>query len=126
MSKAPSIAIHHVSLLTQDVQKALDFFVNILGLQPLSERPDLGYPGAWLAVGSQQVHLLQLPDPCAHAERPSHPGRDGHLALVVDDLAAVIKKLEAANIPCSHSRSGRQAVFCRDPDGNGIELIQQQ
>ena len=34
-------------------------------------------------------------------------------------------RLEAAGIPYTESRSGRQALFCRDPDANALELIEQ-
>ncbi|MEE8429299.1 MAG: glyoxalase, partial [Gammaproteobacteria bacterium] len=30
--------------------------------------------------------------------------------------------LESAGIPYNQSRSGRQALFCRDPDGNALEF----
>ena len=34
----------------------------ILGLQQI-DRPDLGFPGAWLQLGAQQIHLLELDNP---------------------------------------------------------------
>ncbi|MGF1643020.1 MAG: VOC family protein, partial [Thiotrichales bacterium] len=51
-------------------------------------------------------------------------GRDRHTALWVRDLAELQERLVAAGIPFTRSQSGRDAVFCRDPDGNGVELIQ--
>lgn len=114
--------MHHASLLVADTARALAFYRDLLGL-PLAERPDLGFPGAWLQVGAQQIHLLELPNPDPQAGRPDHVGRDRHLALAVDELDAMIARLERAGIPYTRSRSGRAAVFCRDPDGNGVELI---
>jgi glyoxylase I family protein len=115
--------IHHVSLIVADTNTALDFYQGLLGLEQLA-RPELGYPGAWLAIGPQQLHLLELPNPDPQKDRPGHVGRDRHLALAVHDLDALLAKLEAAGLTCMRSRSGRAAVFCRDPDGNGVELVQ--
>jgi glyoxylase I family protein len=119
-----NLAIHHVSLLVQDLPRSLGFYSGLLGMPVSAERPDLGYPGAWLQLPGQQIHLLCLPDPDAGSVRPQHGGRDRHLALWVDDLAELARRLERAGIACSRSRSGRAALFCRDPDGNALEFIQ--
>jgi glyoxylase I family protein len=116
-------AIHHVSLIVADTGRALAFYRGLLGLEIDPGRPDLGFPGAWLWVGDQQIHLLEVPNPDPVIGRPSHGGRDRHLALRVDDLDCIAGTLEAQGIPFSRSRSGRQALFCRDPDGNAVELI---
>lgn len=114
--------LHHISLIVADTARALAFYRDLLGL-PQVERPDLGFPGAWLGVDGQQIHLLELPNPDPVTGRPDHGGRDRHVAFAVDDLPGLLASLEAASIPCTHSRSGRPAVFCRDPDGNAVELI---
>ncbi|MFN2309477.1 MAG: VOC family protein [Gammaproteobacteria bacterium] len=116
--------IHHVSVIVADTARALYFYRDLLGLQIDARRPDLGYPGAWLWIGDQQLHLLELTNPDPVTGRPAHGGRDRHLALTVDDLAALGQRLEAAGIACTVSRSGRRALFCRDPDGNALELIE--
>ena len=114
--------LHHVSLVVADTGKALVFYHNLLGL-PMIPRPDLGFPGAWLQLGGYQIHLLEVPNPDPTEGRPAHGGRDRHLALAVADLALLTARLESAGIPYTRSKSGRPAIFCRDPDGNGIELI---
>jgi len=116
-------AIDHVSLLVSNTRRALEFYTGILGLEE-AERPDLGFPGAWLQVGSQQIHLLELPNPDPVAGRPEHGGRDRHLAMKVKDLDPLIGSLKENGIAYTLSRSGRRALFCRDPDGNGLELIE--
>lgn len=115
--------LHHVSVIVADTGRALGFYRDVLGLAVDDSRPDLGYPGAWLIVGENQIHLLELPNPDPVTGRPDHGGRDRHTALSVDDFATVQEKLAAAGIPFTLSRSGREALFCRDPDGNGIELV---
>lgn len=118
----PISAIHHVSLLVSDTERALAFYRDLLGLKVI-DRPPLGFPGAWLAIGEQQLHLLELPNPDAESERPDHVGRDHHLALAVNGLDELSKQLSKAGNAVSKSKSGRNAIFCRDPDGNGVELI---
>lgn len=118
------IAIHHISVVVGDTEIALSFYRGILGLEVDPERPDLGYPGAWLQVGERQIHLLEVSNPDPVTGRPKHGGRDRHLALAVDDLAAIHQRLEQSGFPCTLSRSGRRALFCRDPDGNAVELIE--
>lgn len=117
-------SIHHVSLIVADTARALDFYQGILGLELAPERPDLSFPGAWLWVGDQQVHLLELPNPDPVEGRPAHGGRDRHLAMRVSGLDEVTARLDAAGLSYTLSRSGRSALFCRDPDGNALELIQ--
>lgn len=116
--------LHHVSLVVADTARSLGFYCELLGLALDPARPDLGYPGAWLEVGPRQIHLLELPNPDPVAGRPAHGGRDRHVALLVEDLAVLADRLTAAGVSCTRSRSGRQALFCRDPDGNAVELIE--
>jgi len=119
------LSIHHISLLVADTRRSLAFYRDLLGLALRDDRPALDFPGAWLTVGEQQIHLLELPNPDPVDNRPAHGGRDRHLAMTVSDLAAIEAELQSRQIEYSRSRSGRAAIFCRDPDGNGIELIEQ-
>ncbi|WP_456373200.1 VOC family protein [Thiolapillus sp.] len=115
-------AIHHVSMIVADRQRSRDFYEGILGLE-VSERPDLGFPGLWLQIGGQQIHLLELPNPDPVVGRPEHGGRDRHLAMSIGDVEALAARLEREGIAFSRSKSGRPALFCRDPDGNALEFI---
>jgi glyoxylase I family protein len=119
------LGIQHVSFVVADVQHSLMFYREILHLEADPQRPEIGYPGAWLAAGMQQIHLLQLPNPDPVSGRPVHVGRDRHVALAVSNLESVVRRLEDAGISFTRSRSGRRAVFFRDPDGNGIELVEE-
>jgi len=117
-------AIHHVSLIVADTERALGFYRDLLGLEVDPGRPELGYPGAWLRIGDQQIHLLELPNPDPVEARPAHGGRDRHLAMTVADLDAIAALLKTAGVGYSMSRSGRRALFTRDPDANALELIE--
>ena len=117
-------SIHHVSLIVNDTNRALKFYCDVLGL-PQAERPDLGFPGAWLQVGEvQQIHLLELENPYAQVELPEHGGRDRHAAFSITELDALAERLAADGVAYRMSSSGRKALFCRDPDGNTLEFIE--
>ncbi len=116
--------IAHASVIVADTARALAFYRDVLGMRVLPERPNLGYPGAWLAVGDQQIHLLELPNPDPVTSRPAHGGRDRHTAIYLCDLAALRAALDRSAVAYSVSRSGRAALFCRDPDGNALEFIE--
>ena len=118
------VAIAHASFLVADTERALRFYRDVLQLPVNSTRPDLGYPGAWLDIGAAQIHLLELPNPEVGLARPAHGGRDRHIALQVRDLAALRGRLNEAGVAYTESRSGRRALFCRDPDGNALEFIE--
>lgn len=120
------LGLHHASVLVADLGAALAFYRDTLGLAPDPGRPEMDYDGAWLRLGGggQQLHLLVLPNPDPVAGRPGHVGRDRHTCLAVSDVAALTARLEAAGIGYTHSKSGRRAVFCRDPDGNGLEFVE--
>jgi len=118
------LGLHHVSLVVADTARALDFYQGVLGLAIDPARPELGFPGAWLTLGDCQLHLLELPNPDPLSGRPMHGGRDRHTAVSVRDLDAFVARLDQAAIAYTMSRSGRRALFCRDPDGNAWELIE--
>ncbi|MFZ0255629.1 MAG: VOC family protein [Gammaproteobacteria bacterium] len=117
--------LHHASVLVLDLERSLAFYCGVLGLSIDEKRPDLGYPGAWLKLGGNQIHLIRLPNPDPVVGRPSRVGHDRHVALKTPEVDQVESALQAAGIPYARSSSGRCALFCRDPDGNGLEFIDQ-
>lgn len=118
-------ALLHAGLLVSDLGRAKVFYETVLGLAPSPHRPPLPYPGEWYELGGgQQLHLMNLPNPDADAVRPEHGGRDRHVAFGVSGLQAMRDRLDAAGVRYTTSRSGRAALFCRDPDGNTLELVE--
>ncbi|NOY72889.1 MAG: glyoxalase, partial [Gammaproteobacteria bacterium] len=51
-------------------------------------------------------------------------GRDRHAAFAIEKLDVLSALLEEAGIKFTRSKSGRQALFCRDPDGNALEFVE--
>ena len=110
--------IHHVSINVQDVDAALKFYVDVLGMERLP-RPDLGFPGAWLKSANQEVHLL--------GKESTPPPREKHFAFAVDDLAAVTSTVQTAGFKCSDPAEITNVClqsFTHDPSGNLIEFNQ--
>ena len=111
------LAVHHVSINVADVEAALRFYTDVLGLEARSDRPDFGFGGAWLDAGGQQVHLIEAPPPA---------GLGQHFALLVEDLDATVAELRQGGVDVSDPQpvgSSRQA-FVTDPSGNLVELHQ--
>lgn len=111
-------SIHHVSINVRDLNEALLFYCDLLEL-PKLPRPDLGVPGAWLEAGSQQIHLMEMPD---HKAPPAQ-----HFAFQSQDIDADVRRLRQRGIEVSEPR--RVAGVCRqcffkDPSGNLLELNQ--
>lgn len=107
--------VHHVALNVTDVQEARAFYVDLLELSEIP-RPDFGFPGLWLDLGDQQLHLFQSDDSPAHGQ---------HFAFEVEDIESTLSDLAERGVkPVGRldiPGAGRQA-FIRDPFGNMIEI----
>lgn len=117
------VALLHASFLVADLKKSRVFYEEVLGLVPNPERPEMDFAGEWYDVGAAQIHLICQPNPDPTSERPMHGGRDRHTALGVKNWDSLRARLDAAWLVYTLSKSGRRALFVRDPDGNTLELI---
>jgi len=120
--------VHHVAVIVDDLAASMEFYRDFLGLPVNPDRPNdkLPYDGAWLMMGPEMVHLMELPnpDPTDAEFRPAHGGKDRHFCIGVKDLAPLTEALEARGVPFTASRSGRPAIFFRDPDCNTLEVVE--
>lgn len=110
--------LNHVALHVSNLEESMKFYGNVIGL-PLLPRPAFNFPGAWFALGSQELHLI-YDDTLVPANRKHH-----HFALLVDDVFAVKAELEAKGItefkgPAPRP-DGPMQLFFSDPDGYLIE-----
>jgi glyoxylase I family protein len=111
------LAVHHVSINVTDVPAAITFYTEVLGGSLRADRPDFGFGGAWIDVGTSQVHLLEAGPP---------PTLGQHFAVQVADLDATVAELRARGITLgdpSPVGPGRQ-TFVADPSGNTVELYE--
>jgi glyoxylase I family protein len=119
-------SIQHVSFIVKDLNQSLAFYCGLLNLQQKANRPKMNFAGAWLKVNEiQEIHLLELPNPDPVEGRPEHGGRDRHVAFTITDLELLQTQLDNHKITYTMSKSGRSALFTRDPDGNALEFIVQ-
>ena len=112
-----TLGVHHVSINVTDVEAAVRFYVDRLGLVERTDRPDFGFGGAWLDAGGQQVHLIEGVTP---------PGHGQHFAILVADLDGTVAELRQGGVEVTDPRpvgTSRQS-FVSDPSGNLIELHQ--
>ena len=114
----------HIAISVTDLDEARDFYCDLLGFEVLP-RPDFGFPGLWLRVGSLQLHLGVVDE--APSTGPGFP----HFALYVptDEFDATIESVRAAGVKMLGEPSSRvdfgtpvRAAFITDPSGNVIEL----
>jgi glyoxylase I family protein len=108
----------HTAILVSDLDKAEQFYGDVLGLPKVSR--ELRFPGAWYEAAGYQIHLM-VGTP-AQLHNLEKWGRNGHIAFAVADLDLAKAHLLAHNCPIQMSASGRPALFTQDPDGNVIEL----
>ena len=116
--------MHHVSFAVADLTASKQFFCEILGL-PEDERPAFSFPGAWLAVGDRQIHLIE--EKSAGREVREQISRSDHLAMEVADLDVVTARLRECGVSFAlggNERLGMSQAFCSDPDGHTIEFVQ--
>ena len=94
------------------------FYGETLGL-PLLPRPAFNFPGAWYALGAQELHLIV--DTTNYDER-----RTSHFALLVTDAVAAHAELTRRGVTGMQGPGLRPdgviQVYLRDPDGNQIEI----
>jgi catechol 2,3-dioxygenase-like lactoylglutathione lyase family enzyme len=109
------LAIHHVAVNVPDVELSVVFYTGILGGTLRGDRPDFGFAGAWIDLGTQQVHLVQAPV-------PRNMGQ--HFAIRVADLDAVVNELRSKGVDVADpvATGTNRQTFLNDPAGNAVEL----
>ncbi len=121
----------HTMLRVGDLQRSIDFYTQVLGMQLLrkTENPDYKYTLAFVGYGKNPEH--------AEIELTYNWGVDsyeqgtafGHLALGVPDVYGACEKIKAAGGKVTREagpvKGGSTVIaFVTDPDGYKIELIE--
>lgn len=119
----PIQSINHVARVTQDLEASTAFYREVLGFRPI-ERPNFGFPGAWLFNYGVQIHLIAATDAgCSPSAEISI--RADHVAFHVADTAEVERLLSEHGIAYRSNYvqdSEVTQLFFHDPDGNHIEI----
>lgn len=122
---APQTRIGHVHLKVADLERALRFYRDVLGFE-LTQR--YGRQAAFLSAGGYHHHIGLNTWESAGGSPPP-PGTTGlyHVAILYPtraELADALRRLMAAGISLegASDHGVSQALYLRDPDGNGVEL----
>ncbi|GAB3416482.1 VOC family protein [Haloparvum alkalitolerans] len=131
---------HHVGVTVSDLDRAVAFYRDELGLDVAAEfsvggeafADAVDVPGASAAfahldAGGVRLELVAY-DPAGHAVETPALNRPGatHLGLSVPDVDAVYEGLSDDVETLSEPRtteSGTRICFLRDPEGNLVELL---
>lgn len=119
------VKIGHVHLKVADLERALGFYRDVLGFE-VTQR--MGRQAAFLSAGGYHHHIGLNTWESAGGSPPP-PGTTGlyHVAILYPTrvlLADALRRVLAAGIEldgaADHGVS--EAIYLRDPDGNGVEL----
>jgi catechol 2,3-dioxygenase len=124
--RAPAgLRIGHVHLKVADLERALGFWRDVIGLE-VQQR--MGSQAVFLSADGYHHHIGLNTWESAGGDPPP-PGRTGlfHVALLYPDrkaLAQALKRLAEAEYPLegASDHGVSEALYLRDPDGNGVEL----
>lgn len=116
--------VGHVNLTVTDLDRAVAFYRDVIGLHVTQRDAE----SAFLAAGDYHHHVaLNTWDPDALAP-PAHAAGLHHFALRLPDAAAlaavVVRVVQSGHELLGATDHGvNLAVYLRDPDGNGLELM---
>ena len=121
----PQTRIGHVHLKVADLERAIAFYRNVLGFE-LTQR--FGSRAAFLSAGGYHHHI-GLNTWQSGGGSPPPAGSTGlyHLAILYPtraELADALRRLIAARVQLdgASDHGVSDAIYLRDPDGNGIEI----
>ena len=122
---AAGTKIGHVHLKVADLQRALDFYVGVLGFELVQK---YGTQAAFISAGGYHHHI-GLNTWESKGGTPPAPGTTGlyHTARLYPtrkDLADALRRLIAAgySLDGASDHGVSEALYLRDPDQNGVEL----
>lgn len=121
----PKTLIGHVHLKVANLERSIKFYRDILGFEVTTW---MGDSAAFLSAGGYHHHIGLNTWESAGGKHPAK-GSTGlyHFAILVPnrkELARVLKRLMEHNyqIEGASDHSVSEAIYLRDPDGNGIEI----
>ena len=121
----PQVRIGHVHLKVADLERALRFYCGVLGFE-LTQR--YGTQAAFVSAGGYHHHI-GLNTWESRNGSPPPPGSTGlyHVAILYPTrkaLAVALRRLLTAGVRLdgASDHGVSEALYLRDPDGNGVEL----
>jgi catechol 2,3-dioxygenase len=121
----PKVRIGHVHLKVADLERALGFYCGVLGFALMQRYGD---SAAFISAGGYHHHIgLNTWESAGGAPPPRGTTGLYHLAILFPtraSLAEALRRLLAAGIELdgASDHGVSEALYVRDPDGNGVEL----
>lgn len=145
LGKMGRSAGRHVGLVVRDFEKMLDFYTSVFGFKVVSNEIETGdYLDHVLGYENLQIRIAKLVDDrnwmleihcfmthateVAEISAPNSPGYT-HIALTVSDIQETFRNLSELGLgpispPVSNPAGTASLFFCRDPEGNLLEMVQ--
>ena len=123
----------HTMLRVGDLNRATDFYTNVLGMKVLrtTDRPDQRYTLAFVGYGDERTNAVLELTYNYGVDRYDVGTGYGHIAIEVDDAAAACDSVRAKGGTVTREagpvKGGTSVIaFVQDPDGYKIELIERK
>ena len=121
--------LFHVAIKTADLARTRWFYLEMLGLDEV-QRPDFGYPGAWIAVpqpGGQAIIHIYAGGPALGPAglAPQGTGAIDHVSLTAVGYNAFVQRFRAAGLPWREflvPGTTLYQLFVHDPSGVMLEI----
>jgi catechol 2,3-dioxygenase len=124
VGKVSGARIGHLNLRVADLDRATDFYCDVLGLTIRCYGPDIGLPTVFLAFGDYHHHIALN---WFYGDVGKAQSRLNHFAIVYPDKSSLAKAVlrvlqHGVSIDDARDHGGTVSMYLHDLDGNGIEL----
>jgi lactoylglutathione lyase len=116
-----------------DLERSVDFYTNVLGMQVLrrTDRPEQRYTLAFVGYGDERTNAVLELTYNYGVDRYDLGNGYGHVAIEVDDAARACDAVRAKGGTVTREagpvKGGTTVIaFVQDPDGYKIELIERK
>lgn len=120
---AKTPGLHHVALNVKELESCERFYTGLLGMR-VEWRPDAD--NVYLTGGNDNLALHRV----ASGSEPGPAQRLDHIGFAIDEIGEVDEWfvfLKSNGVPIVKEpkthRDGARSFYCRDPDGNTVQLI---
>lgn len=115
--------LDHINIDTCRPEETVTFYQDVLGLENRpQDRPDFGFPGAWLFLGDTAVVHLNFIDDDGRATRQS---AFNHIAFEGSNFAEMCATLDSSGLKYKTAQRpeiGLSQIFVDDPNGVRVEV----
>ncbi len=125
--------ILHTMLRVGDLQRSIDFYTKVMGMQLLrtTDRPEQKYTLAFVGYGSEREHAVLELTYNYGVDKYDIGSGYGHIAIAVPDAYKACEAIRAGGGNVTREagpvKGGTTVIaFVTDPDGYKIELIQER